>query len=107
MRKSADWMVLADDRILEFLRESDKPQTATKLDESEKFHTGRSNLSKRLNKLSEAGLVTPLGNGVYTITDEGEAYLDERYHVEKGVYLDADQADESDGPTAGEGVGEL
>ncbi|THE63395.1 phage repressor protein [Salinadaptatus halalkaliphilus] len=33
------------------------------------------------------GLLTPLGNGVYTITDSGEAYLDEEYDAESEIYL--------------------
>ncbi|EMA18600.1 hypothetical protein C443_18929 [Haloarcula argentinensis DSM 12282] len=41
-----------------------------------------------MKKLAEHGLLTHVGNGAYVITEEGEAYLDEEYDAEEGVYLD-------------------
>jgi Mn-dependent DtxR family transcriptional regulator len=48
----------------------------------------RTHVSRRLSKLSEHGLLHTLANGVYTLTDEGEAYLAGEYDAENGVYLD-------------------
>jgi len=106
MRRSADWMVLVDDRILEYMVEHDGTASAAELDKSGLFHVGRSHLSARLNKLSEKELLKKIGNGVFTITDQAEAYLDGDYNGEKDVYLNSAQADDS-GPEAGEGVGNL
>jgi predicted transcriptional regulator len=38
----------------------------------------RQQVHRRCKKLAEEGLVKDLGNGVYIITDDGEAYLDGR-----------------------------
>jgi predicted transcriptional regulator of viral defense system len=106
MRRSADWMVLVDDRILEYMVEHDGTASAAELDKSELFHVGRSHLNARLNKLAEEGLLKKIGNGVFSITNEAEAYLEGEYNVGEAVCLNEDQADDGD-PTAGEGVGEL
>jgi len=74
MRKSADWMTIWDDRILEVIRE-DGPKSATPLSEHKYIHIGKSGVSKRLNRMADHGLVTELGNGVYSITPRGERYL--------------------------------
>ena len=75
MRKSADWMTIWDDRILEIIRE-DGSGTPTVLSEHDYVHISPSQVSKRLKKLSEHGLLQALGNGVYVTTPEGERYLD-------------------------------
>lgn len=75
VRYSGKWMSLADDRILEYLREN--PSGAPKqMADSGVVRYSRQYISKRLNKLADHGLVLPLGNGVYQITERGEAYLD-------------------------------
>ncbi|WP_248299409.1 phage repressor protein [Halorhabdus amylolytica] len=53
-------------------------------------------VSRRCNKLAEKGFLTPLGNGVYTITDIGEAYLEGDYDAENEAYIQDGQT----GPTA-------
>jgi len=77
MRRPADWMVQADDRILEVMREEGNltPGVAAHL-------TGISSrwCSRRLVKMAEFGLVELVGPesiGLYRITDNGRAYLDE------------------------------
>lgn len=102
MRKSASWMSVWDDRILEYLREYETG-TATKMKESGYFEVSRSQISKRLAQLSEHGLVRPLGNGVYAITDEGEAYLEEEYDAEAGMYLEEGAGEQ---PSIGESESE-
>lgn len=75
MRKSADWMTIWDDRILEVIREEGSG-SPTPLSEHDYIHISASQVSKRLKKLSEYGLLEALGNGVYVTTPEGERYLD-------------------------------
>lgn len=92
-------MTIWDDRILENIqKEGAKP--VGELAEEEGLRISNSSVSRRCKKLAEHELLTPLGNGVYTITDRGEAYLDEEYDAENEVYLDGN--DSTDGPTASE-----
>jgi repressor of nif and glnA expression len=102
MRRSAEWMVLCDERILEYLSEHESG-TPSEMKESGYVRWTRSYISKRAKKLVENGLLTHLGNGVYVITDEGEAYLDEEYNAETGRYIDRNVA-ESDDETAPSGA---
>lgn len=99
MRQSGTWMTIWDDRILEIIRAEDAGRVGD-LAERESIRISQSSVSRRCKKLAEHGLLTPLGNGVYTITEEGKAYLDEEYDAENGVYLDQNNA--NDGPTASE-----
>jgi len=55
-------------------------------------------VSKRLRKLSEHGLLEPLGNGVYVTTPDGEKYLDGELAVEE---LDEKTQDGDEGAHAG------
>jgi Mn-dependent DtxR family transcriptional regulator len=80
-------MSVWDDRILEWIREHEDAGTAAKIDESKHIRRSRSTISRRLNILEEHGLLREIGNGAYILTDEGEAYLDEEYDAEEGVYL--------------------
>jgi predicted transcriptional regulator len=86
MRKSGSWQSVWDDRILEYLTEHEAA-TATEMKNSGYFEVSRPQISDRLGKLAEHGLVLNLGNGVYRITDEGRAYLNEEYDAETGLYL--------------------
>lgn len=74
MRLSADWMSLADERILEFLSEQG-PRSPTKIVESGLVRFTRPHVNKRCQKLESYGLLQNIGNGVYMITDKGEEYL--------------------------------
>ncbi|WP_058366536.1 winged helix-turn-helix domain-containing protein [Haloparvum sedimenti] len=75
MRKSADWMTIWDDRILEIIRE-EGPMSPTPLSNHDYIRIGKSGVSKRLNRMKDHGLVQELGNGVYSITEKGVSYLD-------------------------------
>jgi len=97
MRKSADWMTIWDDRILEVIRE-DGSGSPTALSEHDYIHISASQVSKRLRKLSEHGLLEPLGNGVYVTTPDGEKYLDGELAVEE---LDEKTQDGDEGAHAG------
>lgn len=75
MRLSAEWMSLADDRILEFLRE-EGPRSPSRMAEDDRLRFSRSHINRRCKRLTEEGLTENLGNGVYSITQKGERYLD-------------------------------
>ncbi|MWV39500.1 winged helix DNA-binding protein [Natrialba sp. INN-245] len=75
MRKSGSWMTIWDDRILEYIREEESG-SPKELEESGYLRVSKSHISRRLRKLAEHDLLRHLGNGVYVITDRGEAYLD-------------------------------
>ena len=92
-------MTLWDDRILEIIREegSGSPK---EIADHDVVHVSRQHVSRRLKKLAENDMLTPLGNGVYVITDVGESYLDGEYDAEAGAYVDA--PNNCDGPTAGD-----
>ena len=73
-------MTIWDDRILEYIREEDSG-SPTKLAESGYVRVSPQHISRRLKELAEHGLLQHLGNGVYIITDRGEAYLDGKIDV--------------------------
>lgn len=75
MRYSGRWMTLADDRILEYIRQngSGRPKP---MKDSGYVRYSRAHISQRCKKLADYGLLEDLGNGVYIITEDGEAYLD-------------------------------
>ena len=74
MRISADWMTLADDRILEYVS---KYETATpsEMAESDLVRFKRVHLQRRCQKLARYGLLRQVGNGVYMLSDAGQEYL--------------------------------
>lgn len=74
MRKEAEWMVPSDDRILELIREHGNltPQAIEDLGGPVAGHAG-----DRCRQLAKYGLIARISRGLYGITDEGTAYLDE------------------------------
>ena len=68
-------MTIWDDRILEYIHAEDSA-TPKELDESRYFDIAKASISRRLSRLAEHGLLKPLGNGVYIITDDGISYLE-------------------------------
>lgn len=91
-------MVLADDRILEYIREKGSGRPKAMKDSGYVRYT-RGYISQRCKKLVKHGLLNDLGNGVYTITDRGEGYLDGE------INTNTDEPDEVNGideePSAG------
>lgn len=76
MRKSGDWMVLWDDRILETIRnDKDKIGRVGDLAENKHIRISRSSVSRRCQKLADHGLLRKVGDGVYILTERGEKYL--------------------------------
>lgn len=74
MRYSADWMTIADDRILEYLSTSET-STPKKMADSGAVRFSRQYIGERCRKLANYGMTQHLGNGVYRITKRGEKYL--------------------------------
>ncbi|WP_197075936.1 hypothetical protein [Halostagnicola sp. A56] len=64
-------------REVKFKVEETDPISVDSKDESimMSVESGSYNIARRCRKLSEKGLLKHLGNGVYIITDQGEAYL--------------------------------
>lgn len=82
MRRSADWMVICDERILEYLSENETG-TPKQMADSSLVRFSRSYITQRCRKLVDYGLLRLLGNGVYVITDTGEEYLEGELDAEE------------------------
>lgn len=80
MRYRSEWMTKVDDVILEILSEEGARQPSHLRTYIDDTHAGlsldRNYLGIRCRKLADYGLVVNVGNGVYSLTDEGRAYLD-------------------------------
>lgn len=74
MRKSGKWMTIVDDRVLEYISENGHG-SPTEMMENGPIPYSRGYITQRCQKLADHGLLQPVGNGVYTITARGEAYL--------------------------------
>lgn len=74
MRQSADWMVPSDDRILELIREYGN---LTPIAIEAKGGPVRQYASERCGVLARHGLLKQVHRGLYGLTDDGRAYLDE------------------------------
>lgn len=87
MRRSAEWMTPSDDRILELLREHGNltPRAVEDFGGPTMGHA-----QDRLPLLTKYGLAERLSRGLYAITDDGRAYLDEDLDAST---LTADDAD--------------
>jgi len=92
MRYAGNWMTAVDDRILEYLSEHESG-SPTKMKREGPIRYSRQQVHRRCKKLTENALVRDLGNGVYVITDDGEAYLEGQLDTENWRYIDED-ADE-------------
>lgn len=90
IRNSADWMVIWDDRILEIIAKYG-PSTPTKISNREEILVSTPHISNRLNGLAKNNLLDPLGNGVYSITEEGRGYLLGAYCAQKQEWVNNDE----------------
>lgn len=87
-------MSIWDDRLLEVLV-NDGPMSVGALAEHPSIRIQQPAISKRMSKLADHDLVVGLGNGVYQISDAGNAYLHGEYDVEKGSYLNSSGGENS------------
>ncbi len=104
MRQSGSCMTIWDDRILEVIREEGNG-SPTELSNRTEIHISKSSVSRRLTKLADHGLLRPLANGVYVLSEAGEAYLEGKYDAEQGRYIgDDDEMEPGVDATGGPGV---
>ncbi|MDB2265760.1 MarR family transcriptional regulator [Halorubrum ezzemoulense] len=87
MRYAGSWMTAVDDRILEYLSEHESG-SPTKMKREGPIRCSRQQVHRRCKKLAENSLINDLGNGVYMITENGEAYLEGRLDTENWQYID-------------------
>lgn len=79
MRRHAEWLGQADERILEFLAENgNHPPKAIRdnlaqINEAMSYH--HKHVSRRCRELRDYGLLVNVGGGTYGITDDGRAFL--------------------------------
>lgn len=75
-------MVLLDERILELFVESDEEfMSVSEIAEHPRIPYSSQYVGQRSRKLANHGLLYAVGNGMYTLTDEGEAYLKGEYNA--------------------------
>lgn len=94
MRHSGDWMVLLDDRILEFLDENEAG-SPSEIKRGTTTDNSRQHFARRCRKLTEEGLLREISNATYVLTDDGRAYLDGRLDTQRWVRLDDDGSAET------------
>jgi predicted transcriptional regulator len=82
-------MTLVDDRVLEYIREHGSG-SPTEMKREGPIRYSRQYVDRRCRELAKRGLLQHLGNGVYVITDEGEAYLDGNLDTQGLEPLDSD-----------------
>lgn len=74
-RQCAEWMTQTDEVILETMREEGN-MTPQALDDT--FDVAAANYARdRLSVMLDYGLVEKLGRGLYRLTDDDRAFLDE------------------------------
>ncbi|AAV47198.1 PhiH1 repressor-like [Haloarcula marismortui ATCC 43049] len=74
-RQRADWMTQTDEAILETIRDEGN-MTPQALDDT--FDIAAANYARdRLSELTRYGLVEKIGRGLYRLTDDGRAFLNE------------------------------
>jgi len=93
-------MVLADDRILEYIRENESGRP-TEMQDSGYVRYSKQYISTRCKKLVEHGLLKDFGNGVYVITDRGKRYLDGEIDTSEDMPDEIPES-EDNGPSASE-----
>ena len=80
MRKPAKWISQTDELILEFLSEQGNHQPKEIRDQleriSEDMSYSNNHIWRECKKLADAGLLVNVGGGTYSITEQGEDFLD-------------------------------
>jgi len=94
MRQPADWMRPPDDRILEAVREYGNltPKAASKEGLVDRVDISRKYAGVRMRELTEYGLLSRVDEGLYSLTDHGHAYLDEKLDA-SGLDASGDEPD--------------
>ena len=80
MRKHADWLSQADERILEFISDrGNHPPKAIRdklAEEGVQMDYHVQHVRRECRKLRDHGLLVDVGGGTYSITEKGEAFLE-------------------------------
>lgn len=92
-------MTAADDRILEYLSENETGSPA-KMKREGPIRYSRQQINRRCKRLAEEDLIRHLGNGVYMITEDGEAYLEGRLDTEDWEHINQGAGENSDRDSA-------
>jgi Mn-dependent DtxR family transcriptional regulator len=82
------------------MSENEGSGTPKQLNESGLIRVSQTHIARRCKELAEHSLLRHVGNGAYVITEEGEAYLDEEYDAEEGVYINEENGISEPSPTA-------
>ena len=96
-------MTLVDDRVLEYIDQHEHG-SPTEMRENGPIPYSRQYIAERCRKLAEHGLLKPVGNGVYVITEEGRGYLNGEYDTSEDSQGWVSDADEQSGINAEKGV---
>ena len=94
-------MTIVDDRILEYIDEHEHG-SPTEMKREGPVRYSRGYISERCQKLADHGLLKPVGNGVYTITERGEKYLDGELDTHVDRPDSGPEASDSDEPSVGD-----
>jgi len=90
-------MVLWDDRILEICRnDEDHICKVRDLTNNDHIRITQSSVSRRCKKLAEHGLLRPVGDGVYFLTERGEKYLNGEISTYENEPDEVPQSDDED-----------
>ncbi len=93
IRRSASWMTIWDDRLLELLA-SGGVMSVSELASEEIIRIGQSQVSRRLSKLYDNDVLIKQTRGVYSLNIIGAAYLCGEYDLENGCWINFDGPDE-------------
>jgi len=72
------------------------------MDEDNRIRFSRGYINQRCQKLAENGFLLNLGNGVYQITERGEAYLRGEFDAQSMTEVDDERDNGQEGPGAAE-----
>jgi len=94
-------MVLLDERILELFSEEDEQfMSPSEIAGHERIPYSSQYVGERCRKLANHGLLRAVGNGIYTVTDEGLDYLEGEFDAA------GNEVDASDEATTGDNMDE-
>lgn len=95
-------MSLADDRILEYIRENESG-SPTEMKEEGWIRYTRQHIARRCKELAKRGLLRHLGNAVYVITEQGEAYLDGEIDTQSMTPVEQEESETNNSSAGNEG----
>ena len=73
--------------LLDLLIHKEGPSSPRTIKDAGVIYVSKPHISNRLSTLADHGLLLRLPNGVYAMTDEGEAYLNGEYDAEDEEFI--------------------